>query len=489
MQRITPVDIGWQPDKSAALPVYQQIVRFICQKVKSGAWPIGTRLPAQRQLAEMFGVNRSTIVAALDELTACGIAASNQGAGTVIVSNTWSVLLPNADWSAYLSSGYFKANSKILQAINHYEAQSNIIRLGTGESDPRIMPAEIYQEAMTRLMRSAPSLGYTEPLGSPRLRRAVAKLLEKRGLKVAPSCLLITSGSLQALQLIAAGLLPRGSAVYLEAPSYLKSLNLFQSSDIRLQGVPMDNDGISLRHLADCCGSSHNPAALYTIPTHHNPTGVTMPLARRKALLQLCQERQLPIIEDTAYEELSLTQPAPPSLKALDASGAVIQLGTISKSFSPGLRIGWLAAPEPIVQRLGDIKMQIDYGASALSQALLCEILESGLYEQYLHLLRQELKQRRENALLVLEKYYKDLALWNEPQGGFFIWLTFSRPLNMRQLFQEAIKRRILLNPGDIYDFKRNNSLRLSFAYVSCEEFTAAAKELAPIVRALQNTP
>lgn len=487
MQRITPVGIGWQPDKSSAQPVYQQIVNFICQKVKSGAWPIGTRLPSQRQLAETFGVNRSTIVAALDELTACGIAASNQGAGTVIVSNTWSVLLPNADWNAYISSGYFKANNQILQAINRYEAQTGIIRLGTGESDPRIMPAGLYQEAMARLMRSAPSLGYTEPLGSPRLRQAVAKLLAKRGLKISPSCLLITSGSLQALQLIAAGLLPRGSAVYLEAPSYLKSLNLFQSSDIRLQGVPLDGEGISLRHLAECCGSAHSPAVLYTIPTHHNPTGVTMTLPRRKALLQLCQERQLPIIEDTAYEELSLTRPAPPSLKALDASGAVIQLGTISKSFSPGLRIGWLAAPEPIVQRLGDIKMQIDYGASSLSQSLLCEILESGLYEQYLHLLQKELKQRLENALLILETYYQDLAFWNEPQGGFFIWLTFKQPLNIRQLFQEAIKRRILLNPGDIYDFKHNNSLRLSFAYATCEEFTAAAKELAQIVRTLQN--
>lgn len=485
MPRTTPIDIGWQPDKNAALPVYQQIVSFICQKVKSGAWPIGTRLPSQRQLAAMFGVNRSTIVAALDELTACGVAASNQGAGTIIVSNTWSVLLPNADWNAYLSSGYFKANSQLLQAINHYEAQSNIIRLGTGESDPHIMPAELYQEAMARLLRSAPSLGYTEPLGSPRLRRAVANLLAKRGLNISPGCLLITSGSLQALQLIAAGLLPRGAAVYTEAPSYLKSLNLFQSSDIRLQGIPMDCQGISLRHLSGCCGAP-GPAALYTIPTNHNPTGLTMPLARRQALLQLCQERQLPIIEDTAYEELCLTQPAPLSLKALDASGAVIQLGTISKSFSPGLRIGWLAAPEPIVQRLGDIKMQIDYGASALSQALLCEILESGLYEQYLKLLKKELKQRLENALLVLHTYYEDLAFWLAPQGGFFIWLTFKQPLNIRQLFQEAVKRRILLNPGDLYDFKRNNSLRLSFAYVTCEEFTAAAKTLAQIVRALQ---
>ena len=487
MKKPAPVEIEWQADKSSALPAYRQIVNFVCRKVQSGAWPLGTRLPSQRSLAATFGVNRSTVVAALDELTACGVVAANHGAGTVIASNTWSTFLPGGGWKNYLSSGYFQANQQIVQAINRYEAHGDIVRLGTGEADPRLMDARVYQRALARLQRSAPAFSYMEPLGSPRLRQAVSALLARRGLQVAPAEILITSGSLQALQLIAAGLLPRGATVYTEAPSYLKSLNLFQSADIKLHGVPLDAQGISLRHLNESCRGARSDAVLYVIPTNQNPTGVTMPLARRRELLALCREKQLPLIEDTAYEELCLTQPAPPSLKALDACGAVIQLGTVSKSFSPGLRIGWLAGPEPIVQRLGDIKMQIDYGASSLSQALLCEILESGLYEQYLQTLKAELTARLQNALAVLNEFYRDIAVWNEPQGGFFIWLTFTRPVNMRLLFQQALARRILLNPGDIYDFKRNNSLRLSFAYANCEEFAAAAQTLARIVRNLQN--
>ncbi len=170
------------------------------------------------------------------------------------------------------------------------------------------------------------------------------------------------------------------------------------------------------------------------------------------------------------------------TLKELDQGGTVIYLGSASKALAPGLRIGWLIAPEPIVQRLSDVKMQVDYGASSLSQLVMEEFLTSGLYDAYVCSLRKELRRRRDQALAVLERRFRHLASWQEPQGGFYIWLTLREPVHMEALFARAAAAGILINPGDIYDFRRNDSLRLSYAYTTPEEFRHGVQRLADII-------
>lgn len=484
MYRIQPVQIDWKPDKSSPDAVYAQIVRFVCQKVETGEWPIGTRLPSHRELARLFGVNRGTIGKALDMLNSYGLIKGNRGNGTVIASNTWSVLLPHqADWGSYVSAGYFQANKTVVQEINRLEFSPHMVRLGTGELDPRLFPADMMKEALARVASSTESLGYPEPLGLERLRKAVSRHLEKIGIIAPPSSILITSGALQALQLISASLLEGGSVVYTERPTYLNSLRVFQSAGLRLTGVAMDAQGISMASLQNIVplSSAKPEAVLYTIPTNHNPTGRTMTADRRYALLKFCANRRLPIIEDGAYQDLSFDA-APPPLKAIDKIGTVIYLGSASKSLAPGLRIGWLVGPEPVVQRLGDVKMQVDYGASSLSQLVMAEFLESGMYDEYNAFLRNELRRRRDAALDVLNKRFRSIASWQVPDGGFYIWLTLKETIHMEFIFRAAAKAGILINPGDIYDFRRNNSLRLSYSYTTPEEFREAALKLADVI-------
>ena len=224
-------------------------------------------------------------------------------------------------------------------------------------------------------------------------------------------------------------------------------------------------------------------SVLYTIPTNHNPTGRTMSYRRRIQLLDLCSRYDLPIIEDGAYEELTFDGTPPPSLKSLDPGGRVLYLGSISKSLAPGLRIGWMIAPEPVVQRLGDVKMQIDYGASSLSQQVLARFLTSGRYAQYLGWLRCELQRRCQAACQVLDEDFAGLADWQVPQGGFYIWLTLRDRLPMEMLFHKAAEAGILINPGDIYSSRHTQSLRLSYAYTTPEEFRRAVSRLAAVVR------
>ncbi|MQS45808.1 PLP-dependent aminotransferase family protein [Companilactobacillus mishanensis] len=481
MKQISAIDIEWKPNKDSNVPMYRQIVKFVSDKVASGEWPIGTRLPSQRELSAIFEVNRSTVTTAIDELTSYGIVSGRHGAGTQISSNTWSLLLPdNSEWNSYLSSGFFQENKAIVQSINRLEFTENVIRIGTGEIDPRLFPRDMWKDILLKVSNRLTSLGYLENLGLSELRQAISNHLEKFGIYASPDNILITSGSLQALQLISVSLLKHGSTVYTEAPSYLKSLEMFQSAGMKLSGVPIDHQGLEYWKLSRN-QDEHN--ALYTIPTNHNPTGITMSEDRRQDLMKYCNDNGLPIIEDGAYQELCYDGESPTTLKSLDENGMVIHLGTASKTLAPGLRIGWVVADKPIVDRLGDIKMQMDYGASSLSQWAMAEFLNSGVYDEYVDDLRKILKKRRDAALDNLTKYFSDIATWKKPTGGFYIWLTFNKKIKIEKLFEIAANAGILLNPGDIYDFKENRSLRLSFAYVSSSEFDQAIKRLSEIIK------
>lgn len=482
------LEINWKPDRTSSIPAYQQIIDFFLSAVSSGAFAVGMKLPSQRALAEIFEVNRSTVSTAIAELSSYGIIKGSYGAGSEIASNTWSVLLKsNQSWSKQVLSGNFKENIATLQVINRLEFDKDLLRLGTGEIDPRLFPIESWQQALSSVGRNVKSLGYLEPLGLYELRCELAARLKRAGINVSPECILITSGSLQALQLISVCLLKSGSKVFVEAPSYLKSLQVFESAGLELCGVPLDQDGLEYwRILPELKRSSKDTTfVVYTIPTNHNPTGICMSEKRRSEFLDFALSNRIPVIEDGAYEELCFGENRFASIKTLDKNGMVIYLGTASKTLSPGLRVGWLVAPEAVVKRLGDAKMQMDYGASSVSQYIFLEFLKSGMYDNYLDYLKKVLKQRLENALLVLKNNFSTLARWTSPQGGFYIWLTFNQPVKMDVLFNEAIKEGILLNPGDIYDFKANNSIRLSYAYITEEEFASGAAKLKRLLEKL----
>jgi GntR family transcriptional regulator of abcA and norABC len=475
------VSIDWIPDKGSEHPIYQQIINYISGKISSGDWIIGSLLPSQRFLAERFGVNRSTVVRALEELISYGILEGEPGRGTIVRSNTWSLLMSTAppDWGSYVKSGAFQENVPTIQTINKLEFKKDIIRLGTGELSPDLFPRELMRELFQRLSQKVPSLNYLEPLGLPELRKALSQRLKKQGIDADPSCILITSGSLQALQLISVCILKPGSVVYTEAPSYLKSLQVFPSAGMKLAGVPMDREGLLYWNI------KAEDALLYTIPTFHNPTGILMSERRRQELFRFCSSRRLPMIEDDAYGDLWLEERPPRSLKTMDKNGMILYLGTISKTLAPGLRIGWLVGPQSVVERLGDVKMQVDYGASSLSQWAVTELFNSGLYDNYLTGLRIELRKRRDRCLQLLNQYMCGLAKWDIPRGSFYIWLRLVERIQVDQLFQLMLKDNILINPGNVYDFEKNQSIRLSYAYAGEKEMETGIRKLAEVIRSL----
>lgn len=477
------VNIEWKPDKNSKIPIFKQIISYISSKISKGDWLIGNKLPSQRELSKIFDVNRSTIVAALEELTSLGILEGKSGHGTTIVNNTWSLLMSASppNWQRYIDSSIHKANSTTIQTINKLEFVDGMTRLSTGEMSPDLFPHDMLKKVLQKLPERAYSLNYLEPLGLLELRKTLSKYLTRHGIQVPPSCILIVSGSLQALQLISVCMLKPGSTIFVETPSYLNSLHIFQSVGMNLKGVPMDSSGI-MPWTLNKKDYLEETSLLYTIPSFHNPTGQVMTEIRRIELLDWCKNNRLPIIEDDAYRDLWIDKEPPLPLKAYDKNGMVLYMGSISKSLAPGLRLGWLAGPESIVERLGDVKMQTDYGASSLSQWALTEWMESGLYDQHLLTLRKNLKERRDLVLHTLEAHFKHIATWNIPAGGYYVWLKLNKNISTDILFDIALKEKLLINPGSIYDFSKNQYIRISYSYASTDALVKGLIKLSKLI-------
>ncbi len=473
----------WQPDPENPVPLYEQIRRHIRDRVAQGDWSPGLRLPPQRELARLWGVNRSTLVEAMEELKAEGILESRAGSGVRVANNTWALFSGGAgtNWNRYIGQGLHSPNQPTVQAINRHEFEPGIIRLGTGELTPALYPADMVRQVLRQTADRIPDLNYLEGRGLLELRQVICQRAAALGILANPSQVLITSGALQALQLISMGITPQGSTILVEQPSYLQSLKIFQSGGMHLKGLSMDTAGLRLGSLKKAIRAKETPF-LYTIPTYHNPTGITMPQERRQALLDLCQAERIPLVEDDIYRDLWLESPPPLPIKALDRFGNVIYLGSVSKSLAPGLRIGWVIGSEAVIERLADIKMQTDYGSSSLSQWALTQWLESGLYDRHINTVRQELRIRRDVALAALDRHFKGLAVWEKPTGGFYIWLKLNRKIPLQPLFEKALKRKVLLNPGYLYEEETSSNLRISYAYASPEELETGLAILAELI-------
>lgn len=474
------IELNWVPDSTATIPMYQQIISYFLARIQAGDWLIGDQLPTQRQLAAQFGVNRSTISQAMTILLADGVLTTDHGAGTRIASNSWSVMMAHdpMNWQDYISSGEFVANQPVIQRINDLEGRGDLIRMSTGELGPDLYPKAFIQRAMRQAAGQLTNLNYLPPLGLQALREALVQRLSKWGIVTTPDNVLITSGSLQSLQLIAVSLLEKGATVYTTPASYLKSLRVLQSVNAQFSELPVDDNGPQYWHIKP---TTHQ-RLLYTIPTFDNPGGTVMDGQRRQDLLQFAKTHQLPIIEDTAYQDIWLDERPPQPLKANDIAGNVLYLGSISKSLAPGMRLGWLVGSSAIIKRLADVKMQTDYGASSLSQQVLTAIFADADYESYLAKMRAAIRVRRDNAQRELERQLGDVATWNRPSGGFYIWVTLAPEISVTKLFNDAVEAGVLLNPGVVYDSHATQQIRLSYGYETSERFSEGLTIIAELI-------
>ena len=475
--------IDWKPTKDSSVPLFRQIVSHFEEGIRTGSYIKGTRFPSQRQMAEIFEVNRSTISLAMDELKALGLIITKGKGGTQVAD------VPDVgsfDWGHYVEDSVYYPNRSIIQKINDLDFDTSIIRLSSGAAMPESYEITGLRDLINQASVMVNTLDYTEPKGLHSLRQELCKYLSGIGIQAKPSEVLIVSGALQAIQLIALGLLQRGSTALIEKPSYLYSLNILKSLDMRRRGIECDFEGLIPEVLYKARPRNH-PSVLYTIPNFQNPTGTMMSEKRRVETLKVCEELNIPILEDDVYRELWFDTPPPKPLKSIETKGQVLYIGSVSKNLSPGLRIGWIVGPENVVDRLSDIKMQVDYGASTLSQIVTELWFKSEKRNQALMTIRTKLKKRRDVALEALNTYMKDLGDWQVPQGGFYIWITLKDPISEEQIFNQAIKEGVLIYPGHVYGSEDQSTLRISYSSETEERIYLGIKKLSGVIRSLKN--
>jgi 2-aminoadipate transaminase len=363
--------------------------------------------------------------------------------------------------------------------------RTDVISFAGGFPDPKTFPRERVATLLQEFAADGESTAfqYAPTRGLAGTLEVLADRLERRqGVRPAEDELLITSGGIEALELVGKAFLDSADVVVVEAPTYLGAIQSFRSFEAELAPVTVDENGLDVAELERRLGAGLRPKLLYTIPDHQNPAGVSLAADRRATLVELARFYGFLIVEDVAYRELGFEDESLPSLWSLGPD-IVVQVGTTSKTLFPGVRLGWAAGPAAVVDRLVAAKQVTDQCAGALGQRLFEESERRGWIDEQLALSRALYRRKCERMLAALERSMPESARWTTPHGGFFSWLTLPG-LDARDLAGRAVEQGVAVVPGMLFypDGRGTDSLRLSFSLVDEDRIDAGIGQLGSIV-------
>lgn len=452
----------WIPlDRDNPLPLYQQIQHFLREQIQSGALLPETRLPASRELSADLGVSRVTVTSAYAELEADGLVYSRSGSGTFVapplvgLSEPSGDHLSNDDWPMWqqelLNRTWFSPRWESDQ-FKGAAVCPDQISFGEGVGATELFPVDDFRKVLQMVLRrdGSKALDYGDLAGYPPLRATIAQILTGQGIPTHPDHVLVTSGSHQALVTVAWLLLRPGDVVLIESPTYAGALDLFRAMNVRLLGIPVDEQGMRVEMVEDALRTAR-PRLIYTIPTFHNPTGVCLDGARRRHLTALASRYNVPILEDDFAGDLRYEGRVRPALKTLDPGGYVIYVSTFSKVLMPTLRVGFLVASGPVYEQLLAYKRFSDLATSNLMQRALEAYITVGRYQAHLRRARQVCRRRRDAMLAALTRHAPAGTRWITPQGGLFLWLQLPDGLSANELYPTAIEEGVSFAPGSLF--------------------------------------
>jgi DNA-binding transcriptional MocR family regulator len=477
-------------DRGAPRPIYQQISQFYRTRILQGALPPGFLLPPERTLARSLGVNRTTVMNAYAELKADRLVRGRVGHGTRVLPTSRDLPprpreIAPLRWSDLARPSDAARDQELHDLLALSESRDTIL-LSLGFPAPELIPRQLLDDAVATVLRDrGPGAYFYGPAeGVTSFREALGDLMSARGVVCGADEILVTSGSQQALDLLARALIEPGDTVVVEEPTYLGALHVFRTARARLVTVPVDADGLSVDHLEHVL-TRCQPKFVYTLPTYQNPSGALMSPRRRAQLLALAYRFGIPIVEDDIYGDLWYDQAPPPSLRALDRHGYVIYTSSFSKILAPGLRVGWISGPRAIVRRLVQVKQAADLQASTLSQMIVEQLLRSGGYARHAAAVRSRYAARRDAMESALRKRARGWAEWNRPGGGFYFWCRVTAPVPIGVLTAAAAQRDVSILPGAacLAEESADAHIRLSFSFAGVEEIAEGIAHLTAAVR------
>lgn len=467
-------------DRSLKTPLYLQIRDQIRQLILTRQLSPGCRLPPERKLAAQLGVNRTTIVNAYHELAADGLIQAHVGKGSIVsfsqTVNQGPLPIQPVSWQNHYSSQAERMHNPVLASILDEIWGEDQISFALGAPAGEYYPFKELNYICGKLIQAGnwQAFAYGPTIGHPPLRESLAGWLALRGIRASAQNIMITSGSQQGLDLLAKIFLEPGDFIVMEEPSFLGAIGVFKTAGAHILTIPLDGEGLRTDILEQIL-ARRRPKFIYTIPTYQNPTGTTMSLERRHQLLSLAYQFHVPIIEDDPYSELYYDQEPPPSLKSLDEHEHVIYLGTFSKILLPGLRIGWCAAPAPVLEQLSLAKQHVDLHTSTTNQWIMTEFCNLGLLDKHLSRVRGQYKRQRDTMLAALKEFAPPEFSWLLPSGGYYLWCQLPPGLNATSLLSKAAEKKVGFVPGNAFYVHTGgkNLLRLCF----CHHTEAAIRE------------
>jgi GntR family transcriptional regulator/MocR family aminotransferase len=489
-------------DRDKGTPLARQIQAHLERLIREGHLVDGIKLPATRELAKSLGVNRATVALAYEELVAAGHARAHVGQGTFVVGAEQPPRVapePRArtpiNWAGLLSRSariVAAEEDRWRRLSSAAELDAGTISFAGGMPDSGLFPTDAFRQVLNRVVRDEGDvlLQYYPARGYPPLRQYLARYLLRFGVEATPEQILIVNGSQQGFDLVARTFVDPGDFVAVEQPTYPRALQVFRAAGAQLLAVPWTREG-PRPDVLERVLERHTPKLFYCQPNCHNPTGLSLATETGRRLIAAAARREVPIVEDGFDPSLYYgRRPATP-LKALDAEGLVIYIGTFSKILFPGLRLGWVVAATPVIERLIGAKQLADLHTSALLQAAVHRFCERRLLDRHAHRVAAEYGARRTLLVESLRRRMPDGVTWTEADGGFSLLVTLPAGMDAAALLPAAVARGVAFTPGRPFFVEGGGerTLRLSFSSVPARRIDEGVKRLADTVKAALKRP
>jgi 2-aminoadipate transaminase len=367
-----------------------------------------------------------------------------------------------------------------------------VISFAGGLPAPESFPVDNLDEIISSMLKEeGPQvLQYDATEGVTELRELLLKRYQDDGVKCELDNMIVTTGSQQGLDLVGKVFVNQGDVVICGLPSYLGGISAFQAYGAKMEGVPMDEQGMSAElleaKLIELGEQGIKPKFIYIIPDFQNPTGITMPESRRMEIIALAHKYDVLIVEDCPYREVRFEGEPQRMMYDLDNDDHVITLGTFSKTFAPGLRIGWVLGPKDVNDKIVVAKQSSDLCTPTFVQKIAVRYMKSEHFEANLQKTIDLYHQRRDVMLAEMEKHMPEGIKWTQPEGGMFLFITLPEHMDALELFHKAIEKKVAFVTGNVFycDGGGTNTMRLNFSYVNNEKAIAGIQRLAEIIEA-----
>jgi len=481
-------------DSRNKVPIYQQILNQLIQLIEKNALKPGDRLPSTRNLASQYELNRNTVYKAYQELWSLGYIESMSGSYSIVRARKKTTIKKNIDdkpstnWDKLINS-----SSKLLikQHSKKISEQRKCFDFTALSPDPRLSPTDDIRKCFNVALKSVDGelLNYANEYGYYPLKKIISENLQRHGVDITNSEIVITNGAQHALELIIKLFIEPGSEVIVESPTYSSIIPMLRYYKAQIIEIPVNNYGIDLKILSQKLKSS-SPKFLYTMPNFQNPTGITTAQSHREKLMMICEKHQLPIIEDGFVEEMKYFGRNFLPLKSLDTQGLVFYVGTFSKVLFPGLRIGWIASNEYFTHRFAEqIKASL-ISINQLSQAALEVYCSKGMYEKQLRKMHSVYRKRMTMALKILRESLKNKNVkYTKPLGGYLLWFEVEQPEKLTEaiLVQRISEQGVKVTPGkdSFNNAEESVNFRISIAHLNESEIEAGLYQLIKILNKL----